>query len=238
MSEVSGPSHEQLADYLRSGVEGDVKSISIIGSYLIDMNVRAGSDIDTVIVVDDLDIARVQFGDDIFYKNTVIEDSQGRRQELNTKLEGVPIDITVLDPESTNPPNNPLTDYYENFLGLCESGYAIYGDSLREVLQYDERVAHYDTIRDHRLSLVEEKIALTMNKITDQGRSDLHIIYELQRYIFIRECIARRVFNRWSIKHPERSIPDFQDVFNRHLGQCGIALTIARIDPAVLLEDG
>lgn len=234
----SAPSHEQLANYLRSGVEGDVESISIIGSYLIDLCVRPGSDIDTVVVVNDLEEAEVQFDGDIFYKNTIVEDSQGRRQELNTKLEGVPIDVTVIDPESTNPPNNPLTDYYENFLGLCESGYPIYGDSLKEVLKYDEKVAHYDAIRNQRLELVDEKLKLTKDKILEQGRNDLHIIYELQRYTFIRECIARRIFNKWSIKHPERSIPDFNEVFHRQLGQCGLALTIANIEPTTdLLQE-
>lgn len=88
-----------------------------------------------------------------------------------------------------------------------------------------------------KIGLVEEKIQLTKNKILEQGRNDLHIIYELQRYIFIRECIARRVFNRWSIKHPERSIPDFKEVFDRHLGQCGILLTIANVDPTDDADD-
>jgi len=222
------PSHDRLATFLLGGVSGEVQSVSIIGSYLIDHRLRPGSDIDTVIVVDDLEATRASFGDKIFYKNTLIEDSQGRRQEMNAKLDGVPVDITIIDPDSTNPPNNPLTDYYENFLGLCLSGYPIYGRSLKEVLKYNERVKHYDTIRDMRLRLVEEKIALTKQKITDQQRDDLHIIYELERYVFIRECIARRVFNTLSIKHPEKSVPDFNAIFEQDLADCGLMVAVSR----------
>lgn len=222
------PFQKGLADFLKDGIGGDIKSISIIGSYLINKRLRPGSDIDTVIVVDDLDSTKVNFGDKIFYKNTIIEDSQGKRQELNVKFNNIPIDITVLDPNTINPPNNPLTDYYENLLGLCESGHTIYGSSLREVIKLDERVAHYDTIRENRLKLVEEKTNLTKRKILEQGRDDLYIIYELQRYIFIRECISRKIFNRLSMKHPEQSIPDFEDVFTHELGECGLSIKISR----------
>lgn len=225
-----GPSLKKLANFLAGGVDGNILSISIIGSYLINDSVRHGSDIDTVIVVDKLDSTKVNFDGKIFYKNTIIEDSQGKRQELNTKFDGIPIDITVIDPYSTNPPNNPLTDYYENFLGLCESGKAIYGKSLREALRYDELVRHYDVIREKRLRLVNEKIDLTKRKITDQGRNDLHIIYELQRYIFIRECVARRIFNRLSIKHPEQSVPNFNEIFRSELKDCGIDLVITKVE--------
>lgn len=220
----------ELAHFLLDRIDADIKSISIIGSYLIDKRVRPGSDIDTVVVVDDLDSARADFNGKVFYKNTAIEDSQGRRQELNTKLSNIPIDITIIDPRSTNPPNNPLTDYYENFLGICESGLSIYGQSLREVLDYDNRVIEYESIRDHRLRLVEEKIELTREKIIRQKRSDLHILYEMQRYVFIRECIAHRVFNKLSIKRPELSIPGFDKIFVEELGRCGILLTISHLN--------
>ena len=227
---LNEPSQEQLADFIESGVDANVKSISIIGSYLIDKCLRPGSDIDTVVVVENLDNTTANFDDKLFYKNTIIEDSQGRRQEMNAKLDGVPIDITIIDPDSTNPPNNPLTDYYENFLGLCESGLAIYGEPLRDVLNYEDRVREYDKVREHRLRLVDEKIALTQEKILEQGRDDLHIIYELQRYVFIRECIAGRVFNRLSIKRPELSIPRFNDIFTRELGKCGLSLAISKLE--------
>ena len=222
--------HKELAQFLAEGIKGDIKSISIIGSYLLDKTVRPGSDIDTVIVVSDLRSALADYGGKIFYKDTVIEDSQGKRQEMNVKFGGVPIDITILDPNSTNPPNNPLTDYYENFLGLCESGLSIYGQSLREALNYEERVKAYHAVREHRLSLVEEKLELTRRKIAEQDREDLHIIYELQRYVFIRECIRNRIFNRFSIKRPELSIPNFNEIFARELRQCALKLTIAKID--------
>ena len=83
-------------------------------------------------------------------------------------------------------------------------------------------------VRDRRLRLVEEKIDLTREKIINQRRSDLHIIYEMQRYVFIRECISQRIFNRLSIKRPELSIPEFDEIFARELGLCGISLAISR----------
>lgn len=98
-------------------------------------------------------------------------------------------------------------------------GLAIYGEPLRKILDYEDRVQEYDKVREYRLQLVEEKIALTQEKILEQGRDDLHIIYELQRYVFIRECIAGRVFNRLSIKRPNLSIPGFNDIFARELGK-------------------
>ena len=220
--------HDELANFLVDRIDADIKSISIIGSYLIDRCVGPGSDIDTVVVVGDLDSAKAEFHDKIFYKNTIIEDSQGRRQEMNVRFGEIPIDITIIDPDSTNPPNNPLTDYYENFLGLCKSGLSIYGGSLRETLDYDSRIIEYENVRDRRLRLVEEKIDLTREKIINQRRSDLHIIYEMQRYVFIRECISQRIFNRLSIKRPELSIPEFDEIFARELGLCGISLAISR----------
>jgi len=108
-------------------------------------------------------------------------------------------------------------------------GLAIYGEPLRKILNYEDRVQEYDKVREYRLQLVEEKIALTQEKILEQGRDNLHIIYELQRYVLIRECIASRVFNRLSIKRPELSIPGFNDIFARELGRCGLSLTISRL---------
>lgn len=225
----SEPSQGQLVDFIKEGVDGRIKSVSIIGSYLINNSLRPGSDIDTVVVVDNLRETIASFGDKIFYKNTIIEDSQGRRQEVNVKLGNTPVDITIIDPGSTNPPNNPLTDYYENFLGICESGLAIYGQPLREVLNYENLVKEYDKVREYRLKLVDEKILLTERKIVEQGRDDLHIVYELQRYVFIRECIAGRVFNKLSIKRPELSVPGFDEIFSKELGKCGLTMSIKKI---------
>ena len=109
------------------------------------------------------------------------------------------------------------------------AGWRFMANPLRKILNYEDRVQEYDKVHEYRLQLVEEKIALTQEKILEQGRDDLHIIYELQRYVFIRECIAGRVFNRLSIKRPDLSIPGFNDIFARELGRCGLSLTISRL---------
>lgn len=129
---------------------------------------------------------------------------------------------------------SPLTDFGYDIadyraINPTFGGLAIYGKPLRKILNYEDRVQEYDKVREYRLQLVEEKIALTQEKILEQGRDDLHIIYELQRYVFIRECIAGRVFNRLSIKRPDLSIPGFNDIFARELGRCGLSLTISRL---------
>lgn len=225
MSEIVAPTPEAIVESNLRHIHGNVESMAIIGSYLIYKRLRPGSDIDVVVVVDSLDETEVRFGD-VFYKDAFIEDSQGRRKELNIRLNEVPIDITIIDPDSTNEPNNPLTDYYENYLGLCLNGLTIYGKQFSDVLRTDQRIERYMEIRSRRLGLVEKKIDLTKQKIVEQERDDLHIIYELQRYVFIRECIARPVFNFLSIKHPEKSIPDFNEIFDNELASCGLELQI------------
>jgi hypothetical protein len=70
---------------------------------------------------------------------------------------------------------------------------------------------------------------MTKQKICEQGRTDLHILYELQKYVFVRECIRNRVFNHLSIKHPDLSIPNFSEIYAQDLESCGVQLKIERI---------
>ncbi len=215
---------DRIVKYIRQSIETYIKSIAIIGSYTIERRIRAGSDIDVVVVVDNLNNLIVNF-DNIFYKQTSIDDSQGKRIELNTKLDDVVIDITIID--RFNSPNNPLTDWYENHLGWCEYSLCIYGVTFSELFDLKRLKKEYENIRGKRLSLVEEKIKLTERKIKEQARRDLHIIYELQRYIFIREVIKRKLFNRFSLKHPGITIPDFNQIFCNELRyKCCIKITI------------
>lgn len=219
----TNPNHSEIANLIVNGVAGEVRSISIIGSYLIDESIREGSDIDLIVAVRDLGQTTVNFGD-VFYKDVAVKDSMGERREVNTKLSGTTLDITVID--RFNTPNNPLTDGYENAIGSCLASLPIYGSSLREVFDLDGVVANYGHLQKPRQKIVDEKIASTKRKITEQGRTDLHILHELQKYTYIRECIGRGIFNRLGIKHPTDAIPDFTDVFESELAECGIALTV------------
>lgn len=218
----------KIVDYISKIVGSTIKSISIIGSSTKQRRVGGGSDIDIVIVVDSLDGLKVNFSN-VFYKLTTVDDSQGKRIELNTKLEGVVLDITILD--KFNIPNSPLTDYYENHLGWCEGSICIYGVPFPELFDLVSLKSEYNNIRSKRLSLVKEKIKMTERKIKEQGRRDLYIIYELQKYIFIRELIERNLFNRLSLKHPEDIIPNFDDIYKKELKEkCGITVNIKHYD--------
>lgn len=214
---------DKIVSYVFKSIKAKIRSISIIGSYTIDRKVRLGSDIDTVIVIENLNNITVNF-DNIFYKFTTIDDSEGRRIELNTKLENTVLDITIIDEFSH--PNNPLTDWYENHLGWCENAICIFGTPFSELFDLKERKKEYAKLRKKRLGLVEEKIEMTERKIIDQKRRDLHIMYELQTYIFIREIINRRLFNRLSIKHPNDAILDFDNIYKSELSKCGVILQI------------
>jgi len=221
----------KIVDYISKSIDSNIKSISIIGSYTKQRQVGGGSDIDIVIVVDSLDGLKVHFNN-VFYKLTMVDDSEGKRIELNTKLEGVVLDITILD--RFNIPNSPLTDYYENHLGWCESSLCIYGVPFPELFNLVRLKSEYANIRSKRLSLVKEKIEMTERKIKEQARRDLYIIYELQKYIFIRELIERNLFNRLSLKHPEDIIPGFDDIYKKELKEkCGIIVNIIDISKSV-----
>lgn len=218
---------KKIVEYIRKSVTADIKSISIIGSYILERKLRSGSDIDVVVVVDDLENVKLSFNN-IFYKMTKMVDSQGERVELNTKLEGVVLDVTLID--FFNEPNNPLTDWYENHIGWCENSLCIYGTSMPDLFNLDRRKREYKSIREKRLALVEEKIEMTERKIRDQYRRDLHILYELQNYIFIREIIRRGLFNRQSLKHPGDAIPDFEELYASELKEkCGLELRLLEI---------
>lgn len=219
------PTHPEIASFVQGGVRGDIDSISIIGSYLIDHRVREGSDIDLLVAVQNLGATVVHF-ENVFYKNVEIEDSMGRRIELNTKLGGIALDITVID--EFNRPNNPLTDAFENAIGTCLAAHTIYGKPLNEVFIIEDIVSDYENIRETRLAIVNEKIDMTKQKIREQGRTDLHILYELQKYVFVRECIRNKVFNHLSIKHPNLSVPNFSETYAQDLVSCGIQLKIER----------
>ncbi|MBC7546849.1 hypothetical protein H7171_03845 [Candidatus Saccharibacteria bacterium] len=220
------PTLLEIARFIQGGVRGDIDSISIIGSYLIEYRVREGSDIDLLVAVKDLDTTTVHF-DEVFYKDVEIADSMGKRKELNTKLGGIALDVTVID--AFNKPNNPLTDAYENAIGTCLAAYPIYGRPLADVFPIADIISSYGNIRDTRLAIVDEKIGMTKQKIREQGRTDLHILYELQKYVFIRECIRNRVFNHLSIKHPDLSIPNFSETYAQDLESCGVQLKIGRL---------
>lgn len=214
----------KIVKYIRKSVTADIKSISIIGSYTLERKLRSGSDIDLVVVVEDLENISLDF-DNIFYKMTKMVDSQGERIELNTKLEDVVLDVTLID--SFNEPNNPLTDWYENHIGWCQNSLCIYGTSMPDLFNLKQRKHEYKSIREKRLALVEEKIEMTERKIRDQNRRDLHILYELQNYIFIREIIRRGLFNRQSLKHPADVIPDFEELYAHELKEkCGLELQL------------
>lgn len=217
--------HSEIADFVQGGVKGDIDSISIIGSYLIEHRIREGSDIDLLVAVKDLGATVVHF-DEVFYKDVEIEDSMGKRKELNTKLSGIALDITVID--EFNQPNNPLTDAYENAIGTCLAACPIYGKPLSIVFPIADILSGYENIRDTRLAIVGEKIEMTKQKIRAQGRTDLHILYELQKYVFVRECIKNRVFNHLSIKHPDLSIPNFSEIYAQDLESCNVQLKIER----------
>jgi predicted nucleotidyltransferase len=218
---------KKIVEYIRKSVTADIKSISIIGSYTLERKLRSGSDIDLVVVVEDLENISLDF-DNIFYKMTKMVDSQGERIELNTKLEGVVLDVTLI--ESFNDPNNPLTDWYENHIGWCENSLCIYGTSMPDLFNLKQRKHEYKSIREKRLALVEEKIEMTERKIRDQNRRDLHIFYELQNYIFIREIIRRGLFNRQSLKHPSDAIPYFEELYALELKEkCGLELRLLEI---------
>ncbi len=215
---------KKIVEYIKNSVVADIKSISIIGSYTLERKLRNGSDIDLVVVVDNLKNVKINF-DNIFYKMTKMVDSQGKRIELNTKLEGVVLDVTLID--SFNEPNSPLTDWYENHIGWCENSLCIYGTPMPDLFDLEQRKREYEALRAKRLALVDEKIEMTERKIRDQDRRDLHILYELQNYIFIREIIRRRLFNRQSLKHPEDAIPNFKEIYARELREkCGLELKL------------
>lgn len=203
----------------------EIKSISIIGSYTIDREVKPGSDIDVVVVVCDIHKTLLKF-ENIFYKYIVkVNDSEGERIELNTKLDDIVLDVTIID--QFNVPNNPLTDWYENHLGWCEQSICIWGKPMQILFNLVELKSKYKSIRLNRLSLVNEKIEMTIEKITKQGRRDLHIIYELQKYIFIREIITRQLFNRLCVKHADDAIPNFNLIFEKELrDKCGLKLEL------------
>ncbi len=216
---------KQIIDYIQKNIDSQVESISIIGSYVLSRKLRNGSDIDVVVVVRDIANAIIKF-DEIFYKQArKIIDSQGERIELNVKLDNLILDITIID--RFNKPNNPLLDHYENHIGWCKNALCIYGTPMKTLLDLDNKILLYEKIRLKRLSLVEEKIKITKSKILNQHRRDLHILYELQNYIFIREIIKQHIFNKQSIKHPEDSIPNFNQIYSDELKRdCGIIIEV------------
>ena len=109
----------------------------------------------------------------------------------------------------------------------CENSLCIYGISMTDLFNLEQRKREYKSIREKRLALVDEKIDMTERKIRDQNRRDLHIFYELQSYIFIREIIRRGLFNRQSLKHPGDAIPDFEELYAHELKQkCGLELQL------------
>ena len=217
----------RIVEYIRKSVTADIKSISIIGSYTLERKIRSGSDIDLVVAVEDLENVSLGF-DNIFYKMSKMVVSQGERIELNTKLDRVVLDVALID--SFNEPNNPLTDWYENHIGWCENSLCIYGTPMPKLFNLDRRKRKYKSIREKRLALVEEKIDTTERKIRDQNRRDLHILYELQNYIFIREIIRHGLFNRQSLKHPSDAIPDFEELYTLELKEkCGLELRLLEI---------
>lgn len=232
MSGFSGPignypSPDQILHYVNEGIRADLRTVAVIGSYTIEAALRPGSDIDIIVAVGDLDTTLVRFEKTVYKPGVAIRDSMGERIEINTPLNGTTLDVTIID--EFNTPNNPLTDAYENALGSCYHALTLSGMPLRDLFGLDDKIREYDAIRTSRLAIVEAKIASTKQKVVEQDRTDLHIIYELQKYIFIRECIRRKTFNRLSIKHPEQSIPDFDSVFADELATCGLTLAIGKL---------
>jgi len=223
---MSSPKHNEIVSFVRNSINGDINSISIIGSYLIDNKIRKGSDLDLLVTVRKLETTTVCFND-VFQKNVEIKDSMGKRREINTKFDGITLDITIID--SFNKPNNPLTDSYENAIGTCLAAMLIYGRPLREIFSINNVIEGYEKIRDERLNIVNKKIEITKQKIQEQGRNDLHNLYELEKYVFIRECIFKKVFNYLSVKHAELSIPDFNEIYRQDLKSCNILIKVEKI---------
>lgn len=202
----------------------DIKAIGVIGSYTTSRSVRPGSDIDVVVVVADLGKLAGPSAEALHKMGRVV-DPQGERFEFNTKMNGMTVDVTVID--RFNTPNNPLRDLYENHLGWCESAMAIYGPPLSEVFEIDVLKSRYAKIRERRLAQVHDKIASTKQKILYQRRRDLHVLFELQQFVFIREVIESGIFNRQSIKHAPDVIPGFDRIFADELRRdCGVSLII------------
>lgn len=57
---------------------------------------------------------------------------------------------------------SPLTDFGYDIadyraINPTFGGLAIYGEPLRKILNYEDRVQEYDKVREYRLQLVEEK---------------------------------------------------------------------------------
>lgn len=219
----------EVCSFINESISNDIRSTSAIGSYAVDRCVRPGSDIDLVIVVDALDEVEISLPT-VFYKEPRrIVDPEGERIEMNAKTSnGETLDITVID--HFNTPNNPLVDWYENHIGWCKNAICLQGEQLSDIFSLGGLVNEYQKLRGKRLQQVNEKIEMTEKKILEQDRTDLHIIYELQKYVFIREIISRGLFNRLSIKHAEDSIPDFNEVFNDELEKkCRLQLNINRL---------
>lgn len=234
-----------MPDHRAAGLEQDVVrsvlnwvaptkvvAIGAIGSYARFGEIRPGSDIDVVVVVEQLP-SDLHCATLALYKYGRVLDPQGERLEFNSRLDnGTVVDVTLID--HFNRPNNPMRDYYENHLGWCGASRTLFGPHLRDVFGLEELVAKYEEIRVQRLELVEEKLASTKLKIREQGRLDLHVLVELQQFIFIREVIRSKKFNSQSIKHADDVIPGFTALFERELrDDCGIDLRVSRLDAGV-----
>jgi len=215
--------HSEIVAFLLSGIRADVLSISIIGSYLIDMRVRAGSDIDLVVVVKDLDTSGHQFQTRVT-KDAYLVDYEGTRKEIATNYGGTILDLTLLD--KFNTPNSPARDNYENHIGWCVKAYTIYGKSPAELFDVETKINDYRQIQNNRLRVVEGKIFATKQKLALQEIKQLRTLYDLQCDIFRRECMSRTIFNALGVKYCERAIPGFTDIFARELEDCGVYLSI------------
>lgn len=224
MLNVQTPDNISIARHVLEGVQGDVRSVSIIGSYLMSHNIRPGSDIDLVVVVRDLGSSALRFGS-VIYKDNEINDPMGLRKEQNTSFKGVPLDVTLID--RFNTPSNPLTDNYENALGSFMGSLAIFGESLSDIFEIPRLMQEYDSIKEQRLTVILNKIDRTIAKIIEQDRLDFAIINELYRYIFLRECIQRSVFPQYGIKHPDTSVQGFNKLFIDELSDHGIMLDLS-----------
>jgi len=204
-------------------------SIAAIGSSRDLPSPNPGSDLDLVVVVPsllDVEIAR----DRAASKYGIIHDEQGSRFEYKFFATDIPIDVTVLDPGGTRLDGDPTRDRYELFLGLIRSARTLDGAPLRESLHYDEHVRHWESRRIERIQAVEGKLALTARKVA--RRDDWFTIMELQDLLFTSLCLERHVFPSCSVKHATIVFPDFYEVRDRMLRECGLRLRVDRLGPS------
>jgi len=217
--------HSAISEKISNITSGEVNGVTIIGSYLINNCPRNGSDIDLIVAVDNLENTEL-YKKDVIYKDNEIVDSMGRRKELNVNLGGYVLDLTYID--SFNTPNNPINDNYENAIGSALMGKTISGERMIDIFEISKKIDRYVDIRVDRLEVVSQKIEHAKDKLKTIDQVSLKSVYDLNRLVFIRECIGRKIFNHLGDKYADLIIPSFSELFREELEECGVEIKISK----------